>query len=87
MKIVFSSQMFTKIEGKMNLVLLNYLLGMSLYIKFSINSRRKAEAVKGRHPESVRRGSRDTKAVPTPEFNGQGDLTIKVYVTNWKLFV
>ena len=43
--------------------------------------------MKGRHPESVRRGSRDTKAVPTPEFNTQGDIPIKVYAKNWKLFV
>lgn len=43
--------------------------------------------MKGRHPESVRRGSRDTKAVPTPEFNTQGDITMKVYLKNWKLFV
>lgn len=43
--------------------------------------------MKGRHPESVRRGSRDTKAVPTPEFNTQGDITMKVFLKNWKLFV
>lgn len=50
----------------------------------SLNFRRKAEAVKGRHPESVRRGSREAKAVPTPEFNGQGDVTINVcFITNW----
>ncbi|XP_022973431.1 probable serine/threonine-protein kinase At1g54610 [Cucurbita maxima] len=41
--------------------------------------KRKAEAVKGHHPESVRRGLRDTKAAPTPEFNTQGDFTIKVH--------
>ncbi|KAG6592371.1 putative serine/threonine-protein kinase, partial [Cucurbita argyrosperma subsp. sororia] len=41
--------------------------------------KRKAEAVKGWHPESVRRGSRDTKVVPTPEFSAQGDVTIKVH--------
>ncbi|XP_038692884.1 probable serine/threonine-protein kinase At1g09600 [Tripterygium wilfordii] len=34
--------------------------------------RRKAETVKGRGPESVRRGSRDIKGVPTPEFIAQG---------------
>ncbi|CAN6584339.1 unnamed protein product [Malus baccata var. baccata] len=34
--------------------------------------RRKADAFKGRGPESVRRGSRDTKA-PSPEFNAQGE--------------
>ncbi|XVF63388.1 hypothetical protein PTKIN_Ptkin09bG0083500 [Pterospermum kingtungense] len=34
--------------------------------------RKKAEAVKGRGPESVRRGSREFKAVPTPEFIPQG---------------
>ncbi|XP_068312638.1 probable serine/threonine-protein kinase At1g09600 [Pyrus communis] len=34
--------------------------------------RRKADAIKGRGPESVRRGSRDTKA-PSPEFNAQGE--------------
>ena len=43
--------------------------------------------MKGHHPESVRRGLRDNKAAPTPEFNTQGDYTIKVYVTNWKLLV
>uniref|UniRef100_A0A7N0UVH0 Protein kinase domain-containing protein n=1 Tax=Kalanchoe fedtschenkoi TaxID=63787 RepID=A0A7N0UVH0_KALFE len=34
--------------------------------------RQKAEAVKGRGPESVRRGPRETKAVPSPEFDNQG---------------
>ncbi|KAM1465730.1 hypothetical protein COP2_045569 [Malus domestica] len=34
--------------------------------------RRKADAFKGRGPESVRRGSRDTKA-PSPEFNAPGE--------------
>ncbi|XWS21953.1 hypothetical protein CRYUN_Cryun30bG0102200 [Craigia yunnanensis] len=34
--------------------------------------RKRAEAVKGRGPESVRRGSRDFKGVPTPEFIAQG---------------
>ncbi|XP_057974970.1 probable serine/threonine-protein kinase At1g09600 isoform X2 [Malania oleifera] len=36
--------------------------------------RQRAGAVKGRGPESVRRGSRDTKGVPTPEFNAQGQV-------------
>ncbi|OWM67518.1 hypothetical protein CDL15_Pgr028381 [Punica granatum] len=39
--------------------------------------RRKAESVKGRGPESVRRGLRDTKAVPTPEFNAHGEITLQ----------
>ncbi|KAG6751021.1 hypothetical protein POTOM_045538 [Populus tomentosa] len=33
--------------------------------------RQRAEAVKGRGPESVRRGSIDTKKAPTPEFTAQ----------------
>lgn len=33
--------------------------------------RRKAETIKGRGPESVRRGPRDTKAAPSPDFNAQ----------------
>lgn len=39
--------------------------------------RRKATTVKGHGTESVRRGSRDTNAVPTPEFNAQGDISLK----------
>ncbi|XP_030934839.1 probable serine/threonine-protein kinase At1g54610 isoform X2 [Quercus lobata] len=39
--------------------------------------RRKAENVKGRGADSVRRGLRDAKAVPTPEFNAQGDVSLK----------
>ncbi|KAF3951671.1 hypothetical protein CMV_022705 [Castanea mollissima] len=39
--------------------------------------RRKAENVKCRGAESVRRGLRDAKAVPTPEFNAQGDVSLK----------
>ncbi|KAK3027688.1 hypothetical protein RJ639_041398 [Escallonia herrerae] len=34
--------------------------------------RRKAEAVKGGGPESVRRGPRESKGIPTPEFDAQG---------------
>ncbi|KAK6257850.1 hypothetical protein QUC31_001309 [Theobroma cacao] len=34
--------------------------------------RKRAEAVKGRGPESVRRGSREFKGEPTPEFIAQG---------------
>ncbi|CAK9313991.1 unnamed protein product [Citrullus colocynthis] len=49
--------------------------------------KKKAEAVKGRHPESVRRGSRDTKAVPTPEFNTQGDITMKAHPISKKMSV
>ena len=41
--------------------------------------RRKAENVKGRGADSVRRGLRDAKAVPTPEFNAQGDVSLKVF--------
>lgn len=41
--------------------------------------RRKAENVKCRGAESVRRGLRDAKAVPTPEFNAQGDVSLKVF--------
>ncbi|KAE8693491.1 putative serine/threonine-protein kinase [Hibiscus syriacus] len=43
--------------------------------------RKRAETIKGRGPASVRRGSRDFKAVPTPEFlvegqsNGEEDST------------
>lgn len=40
--------------------------------------RRKAESVKGRGPESVRRGSRDAKAVPTPEFDAHGEILSQV---------
>lgn len=46
-----------------------------LYIYICIlhfNFRRKAEAVRGRGPESVRRGSRDLDAVRTPEFIAPG---------------
>lgn len=42
---------------------------------FFFNFRRKAATVKGHGPQSVRRG---TNAVPTPEFNGQGDISLKV---------
>ncbi|KAK3426537.1 hypothetical protein EUGRSUZ_F02965 [Eucalyptus grandis] len=38
--------------------------------------RQKAEAVKGRGPESVRRGSRDDK-LPTPEFDGNGEVCLQ----------
>lgn len=40
--------------------------------------RQRADAVKGRGPESVRRGSRDLKGVPTPEFipPGQANATV-----------
>ncbi|KAM7266484.1 hypothetical protein ACFE04_004381 [Oxalis oulophora] len=38
--------------------------------------RQKSEAVKGRGPESVRRGSRDFKEVPSPEFITQQTKTI-----------
>ncbi|KAK4752026.1 hypothetical protein SAY87_020824 [Trapa incisa] len=38
---------------------------------------RKAEPVKGRGPESVRRGSRDVKVVPTPEFNAHGEVSFQ----------
>ena len=40
--------------------------------------RRKADTVRGRGPESVRRGSRDTKQVPTPEFENHDDLSLQV---------
>lgn len=39
--------------------------------------RRKADTVRGRGPESVRRGSRDTKQVPTPEFENHNDLSLQ----------
>ncbi|KAG2714113.1 hypothetical protein I3760_03G010600 [Carya illinoinensis] len=39
--------------------------------------RRKAETVKGRGSEYVRRGFGDTKVVPTPEFNAQGQSNSK----------
>ncbi|KAF3447404.1 hypothetical protein FNV43_RR12590 [Rhamnella rubrinervis] len=39
--------------------------------------RRRADTVKGRGPESVRRGSRDIKEVPTPEFTAQGDVSLQ----------
>jgi hypothetical protein len=42
------------------------------------NFRRKAATVKVHGPESVKRGSRDTNAVRTPEFNAQGDISLKV---------
>ncbi|XVE60698.1 hypothetical protein DITRI_Ditri05aG0148800 [Diplodiscus trichospermus] len=41
--------------------------------------RKKAEAVKGRGPESVRRGSRDFKGVHTPEFIAQGQSKTSAY--------
>ncbi|XP_021714760.1 probable serine/threonine-protein kinase At1g54610 [Chenopodium quinoa] len=37
--------------------------------------RRKADAVKGRGPESVRRGPRDSK--PTPEYDANGEVSLK----------
>ncbi|XP_024930919.3 probable serine/threonine-protein kinase At1g54610 [Ziziphus jujuba] len=39
--------------------------------------RRRAETVKGRGPESVRRGSRDNNAAPTPEFDSQVDVSLQ----------
>lgn len=45
---------------------------------FIFNFRQKAETGKGRGSESVRKSSRDTKVAPTPEFNAQGDLSLKV---------
>lgn len=41
-----------------------------------LNTRRKAEAVKGRGPESVRRGPRESK--PTPEYDADGDVSLQV---------
>ncbi|XP_008219089.1 PREDICTED: probable serine/threonine-protein kinase At1g09600 isoform X1 [Prunus mume] len=46
--------------------------------------RRKVDAFKGRGTESVRRSSRDTKAVPTPEFNAQGDASLQQGQRNLK---
>lgn len=43
-----------------------------------LNFRRRAETVKGRGPESVRRGSRDNNAAPTPEFDSQVDVSLQV---------
>ncbi|CAO2834189.1 unnamed protein product [Amaranthus hypochondriacus] len=37
--------------------------------------RKKAEAVKGRRPESVRRGQRESK--PTPEYDADGDVSLQ----------
>ncbi|PON74527.1 GPCR kinase [Parasponia andersonii] len=37
--------------------------------------RRRAETVKGRGPESVRRGSRDANQLPTPEFDDEEDTS------------
>ncbi|KAL9248705.1 putative serine/threonine-protein kinase, partial [Drosera capensis] len=39
--------------------------------------RQKAEAVKGRGPESVRRGPRESKQVRIPEFDSDGDISLK----------
>lgn len=39
--------------------------------------RQKAEAVKGRGPESVRRGPRESKQVCTPEFDADRDVSLK----------
>lgn len=50
----------------------SYIFDLLLYF------RRKVDAFKGRGTESVRRSSRDTKAVPTPEFNAQGDASLQV---------
>lgn len=44
--------------------------------------RRKADTVKGRGPESVRRGSRDANNVPTPEFDDEED-TSSLQVCSW----
>ncbi|KAK7843109.1 putative serine/threonine-protein kinase [Quercus suber] len=53
-------------------------LSFPLYpLDLTPNLRRKAENVKGRGADSVRRGLRDAKAVPTPEFNAQGDVSLK----------
>ena len=66
--------------------MLKFLVGDALkfYWDVAINAvffyfRRKAENVKGRGADSVRRGLRDAKAVPTPEFNAQGDVSLKVF--------
>uniref|UniRef100_A0A5B7AE81 Protein kinase domain-containing protein n=1 Tax=Davidia involucrata TaxID=16924 RepID=A0A5B7AE81_DAVIN len=40
--------------------------------------RQKAEGVKGRGPESVRGGPRESKEVPTPEFNAKGQVSLQV---------
>ncbi|GAB2290362.1 hypothetical protein Dimus_024642 [Dionaea muscipula] len=39
--------------------------------------RRKEEAVKGRGAESVRRGPRESKPVHTPEYDADGDISLK----------
>lgn len=39
--------------------------------------RRKAETIKGRGAESTRRGQRECKEVPTPEFDTQGQVTLQ----------
>ena len=40
--------------------------------------RRKADAVKGRGPESVRRGLGDSKQAGTPEFGEHGEICMQV---------
>uniref|UniRef100_A0A5B7ADH0 Protein kinase domain-containing protein n=1 Tax=Davidia involucrata TaxID=16924 RepID=A0A5B7ADH0_DAVIN len=39
--------------------------------------RKKAEGVKGRGLDSVRRGSRESKEVPTPEFDAKGQVSLQ----------
>lgn len=46
--------------------------------------RQRAEAVKGRGAESVRRGSRQSKDVPTPEFKPQAQASLQQGQTNTK---
>lgn len=49
----------------------NFTSKLNIYPVDSDIFRQRAEAVKGRGPESVRRGSIDTKKAPTPEFTAQ----------------
>ncbi|KAK9269822.1 hypothetical protein L1049_025395 [Liquidambar formosana] len=46
--------------------------------------RRRAEAIKGRGPDSVRRGSREAKAMPSPEFNAKGQVSVQGQSTSHK---
>lgn len=41
-----------------------------------LNFRQRADPIKGRGPESVRRASRDAKIAPTPDYNAQGNIQV-----------
>jgi len=50
---------------------------MEIYL-FVDMIRKNTEAVKGHGPVTASRGARNTKALETPEYNAQGDISLPV---------